>query len=536
MKEYIQELAQNRKVQLLGALLLFGIVIFMLSLGMTANRQSTTTSTRASESNASVRISFDRTSLSALPHEEVKLILSAQPSTGTQQIQGYRFVLEFSPKAMQIVDMKYKLGRPSVELGNHGGNLTKANEDGKLIVQGEDQTAMGTTLDSATSKNIVELTLVLFSSGSPNIELQEDAFNNVIAIKNDGPLETVPIVLGQSPDFSVERQQSSSDEPKPEDVAIDIQTQMQGIQSGLNVVMPLHLTAIDSTGTRYGTLLEMTNDVSGIWSGKTTLPLVEGSSYKFLLQSNRHMSTPVCDEQPQEEELGTYECPETAALEVTGSTLTLDASGILMLSGDLPEQDNIIDALDVTRIRSLLGRTDGEALYSADVNYDGIVDTQDHGLVITSLQKNKQKEQPSFEETIQDNDPVDFDRDDLNEEEESEEQTGNQDDNDQFSDESDSGYESTTDDEDESEDSDSSDLESEYFNNTDEDSDATSEAETSEDDSGTTTNSEHQSQSESTDEETEGDSDTIDIEGKIRDNIGNRVKDVTEGFEDDEDE
>lgn len=450
MKVHIEEFAQNRTVQLIGAFLIFGLVLFFLTLGIKTNQQTTTTSTRADEATESVRISFDRTSVSTSPYEEVTLVLSAQPSTGTQQIQGYRFVLAFNPSDVQVVDMKYRLGRPSVELGNHSGNLTKANEDGQLIIQGEDQTAMGTTLTSATSNNIVEITFVVFSEGGGDIQLQEDAFNNVISIQNDGSLKAVPIVMGQMPTFTIKETDRDDDEAIT-DVAIDIKAKMQGIQSGLNVVVPLHLSAVDGAGKKVGTLLEMTNDVSGIWSGKATLSLRKNSSYKFLFQSSRHIATFICDEQPTETVPGGYVCPETGAIKVSGSSLSLDTSGILFLSGDLPEQDGVIDAQDITRVRNFLGRTDGEALYNADVNYDGIVDTQDHGLVVTSLERYKETYQGGVnieqDETDTNDEAIETESETEDDEEAEEEETVSPSPSQSSSEgEDDSDYESTSDD------------------------------------------------------------------------------------------
>ena len=62
-----------------------------------------------------------------------------------------------------------------------------------------------------------------------------------------------------------------------------------------------------------------------------------------------------------------------------------DFSGITLLVGDLPEQDGIVNAYDIGLIINNFGKRDSDILSKADVNMDGIVDTQDYSLVIAAL-------------------------------------------------------------------------------------------------------------------------------------------------------
>jgi hypothetical protein len=56
-----------------------------------------------------------------------------------------------------------------------------------------------------------------------------------------------------------------------------------------------------------------------------------------------------------------------------------------MMVGDLPDQNGVVDSYDTSYIKLNLGSTDARALQIADLNLDGIVDTQDYSLVIASL-------------------------------------------------------------------------------------------------------------------------------------------------------
>ena len=104
------------------------------------------------------------------------------------------------------------------------------------------------------------------------------------------------------------------------------------------------------------------------------------------------MQKKVCEATPTESAPGTYHCGD-GDIEVAVDTInTVDFSGIRMLVGDLPSQDGVVDAYDVSLIRNGFCTTDNpgvckdsKLLSEADLNLDGIIDSQDHSLMIASL-------------------------------------------------------------------------------------------------------------------------------------------------------
>ena len=56
----------------------------------------------------------------------------------------------------------------------------------------------------------------------------------------------------------------------------------------------------------------------------------------------------------------------------------------MLLAGDLEPQDGTVNSYDTALIYNNLGKQDSSTLQSADVNLDGVVDSQDYSLVLTN--------------------------------------------------------------------------------------------------------------------------------------------------------
>ncbi len=132
-----------------------------------------------------------------------------------------------------------------------------------------------------------------------------------------------------------------------------------------------------------------TSDANGIWSGTVNMPdVTPGSGYSLYIKGPKHLAKRICDANPTETKPATYRCA-VGTLTLQGGTNTFDLSNVYLLSGDLPEQDNsqngIVDAYDLSFVRLNLGSRDQKVLFVADLNLDGIIDSQDYSLVIAAL-------------------------------------------------------------------------------------------------------------------------------------------------------
>ena len=127
-----------------------------------------------------------------------------------------------------------------------------------------------------------------------------------------------------------------------------------------------------------------TPDDAGVYSGTVNVNAAAGTAYTVYVKGPRHIQKKVCANSPVETSIGTYRCGR-GSVTLTAGANTLDFSKILMLVGDLPQQDGIVDSYDTSYIRQSFGSTDATKLTIGDVNRDNIIDTQDMSLVIQAL-------------------------------------------------------------------------------------------------------------------------------------------------------
>jgi len=136
-----------------------------------------------------------------------------------------------------------------------------------------------------------------------------------------------------------------------------------------------------------------TTNGGGIWTGGVSFSgLSAGGGYKLLVKGPKHVQKKICDSAPTETAPGTYRCGDGDITVSTSSTNTFDLSGAKLLVGDLSPQDGIIDAYDISLVRNNFCTTanpdvckDPKLLSEADLNLDGIIDSQDYSLLISSL-------------------------------------------------------------------------------------------------------------------------------------------------------
>ncbi len=128
-----------------------------------------------------------------------------------------------------------------------------------------------------------------------------------------------------------------------------------------------------------------TADAGGVWSGVVAFNDVPaGSGYRIYVKPAKHLQKKFCEAVPVETAAGTYRCAD-GKISIQDGQNTFDFSKVYAMTGDLPDQNGVVDSYDTSYIKLNLGSSDPKVLQIADLNLDGIVDTQDYSLVIASL-------------------------------------------------------------------------------------------------------------------------------------------------------
>lgn len=131
--------------------------------------------------------------------------------------------------------------------------------------------------------------------------------------------------------------------------------------------------------------VSMSKNGDGTWTGTSKYDtLLTGTDYTLLIKGPKHLQKKICSNNPTEKTGGQYSC-KNGAIRIQAGDNRLDLKGVTLLGGDIPLQNGIVDAVDITYIRSNLGKTDADIVARGDLNYDGIVDSQDYGIIINAL-------------------------------------------------------------------------------------------------------------------------------------------------------
>ncbi len=131
--------------------------------------------------------------------------------------------------------------------------------------------------------------------------------------------------------------------------------------------------------------IEFTAQEDGTWNGSMGVDGINSTTkYEVIIKGSKHLAKKICTNSPSEQLGGTYRCDEPAMNLQEGNN-DLNFTGIILLGGDLPQQDGLINALDFAFIRQNLGSQDPQNLIRGDLNLDGIIDTQDHTIIKTAL-------------------------------------------------------------------------------------------------------------------------------------------------------
>ena len=174
-------------------------------------------------------------------------------------------------------------------------------------------------------------------------------------------------------------------------VVLNLKLKLQGIltlpNQPNNLAFKVTVNSIRRSITR-SIITDFSVDNNAVWSGQAVFNgLPSASDYKIYTKGPKHLQKRICERFPQETFPGIYNC-EDGAISLKPGTYNLDFTGIFQLVGDLSPQDGVVNSYDISLVRNniaVAGSYDPAILDIADLNLDGIVDSQDYSLVIAAL-------------------------------------------------------------------------------------------------------------------------------------------------------
>jgi len=339
-----------------------------------------------------IALSFNPASVPTVAtNSDLTVKIAAKPSINAL-IRGYGMKINFDKTKLAFKSMQYLVGSVSSGLGNTDTDLAAINSAGFIKVVGEAQSATGYSLTSTTGADMISLTFTALSNSPTSITIGDSSFYSISAdmsLFNGWTFtkDCLSVNGGTAAPTATTAPNSPTATTAPAgNVTLNMKFKVQGIAQkptgGMNVKVKL---LNESTGVETGyQTAQLTANDQGIWSGSASFNVDTSAKYVLYAKGQYQVQKKICDATPTETAGGTYRCT-TGKISLTAGANNLDFSGIILLSGDLPEQDGTINAYDTSLIRNNLNKTDADTLSKCDVNRDGKCDTQDYSLLISTL-------------------------------------------------------------------------------------------------------------------------------------------------------
>jgi len=327
--------------------------------------------------------------------------IKALPSAAIT-LRGYKFKINFNKSKVQITDINYKIGTVSLGLGDSNSTLPSVNSKGFIAVQGEIYGVGQPLTASLTDVVIITFTSTTASStatiteGSFYVIGADFSINpasasaaNSLSVNGGGPTATPTVTPGgptltPSPTVTPGGPTLTPIPTGSTNITLDLKLKFQGIlkmpQTERNKLV-VKVTVKNNDLKQSATGDFVTTDGVTWHDGAIPFTIPAAAGYAILIKGPYHLQKKICDTVPTETAGGTYRC-DKGKITLTAGNNNLDFSGIVLLAGDLPDQDGSITAYDTSFIYNNLGKTDND---KCDVNRDGICDTQDFSLVIAAL-------------------------------------------------------------------------------------------------------------------------------------------------------
>lgn len=124
-----------------------------------------------------------------------------------------------------------------------------------------------------------------------------------------------------------------------------------------------------------------TGTSSIIFSGRAALPsFKDGNKFSLMLKVDKFLLRRICDTNPTEKQIGGYECANPSLTILQGNN-NFDFTGVSLLPGDLGQVDGFVNGYDLSIVRNNINKNDSQSVNLADLNYDGIVNSEDFNII-----------------------------------------------------------------------------------------------------------------------------------------------------------
>lgn len=193
---------------------------------------------------------------------------------------------------------------------------------------------------------------------------------------------------------SVPPSPSISPSQPPGTPILDYTVRLEGVGPGGNLspVMTSFPLKVSIKGKNQDAAKEYTSTAlwqgNGIWKGSVTLTGMSTNTtdrYSITIKGPLHLAKRFCVLSASDEQ--SAPCTEPQIILAPRIVASYTGKADSLDPGDLPEQDGVLNVMDIPKVLSNLLKADNEARATADLNYDGVVNASDWQLLLQSMQK-----------------------------------------------------------------------------------------------------------------------------------------------------
>ncbi len=224
-----------------------------------------------------------------------------------------------------------------------------------------------------------------------NTTCSDNNYSAVADVNKDGKVNSDDInLISQNKangDYCKKQLSDTTNVCKGSNVPVNFRLKLQGIisQPKNSSAVSIQIKLVEGNKVVNTKQVEFKPQADGAYVANTTYENISLSKkYSFLIKGPKHIQKRICVNSPSENISGTYRCKDSNVTFKAGGN-TLDFTNIILLSGDIPLQNGIVDAVDIAYVRNNVGRSDPDIVARGDINFDGVVDSQDYTLVINAL-------------------------------------------------------------------------------------------------------------------------------------------------------
>ena len=175
--------------------------------------------------------------------------------------------------------------------------------------------------------------------------------------------------------------------PRIENVTLKISFKIQGVNTKPKQTQTLRarvfLQAENDSQSREKSVTFLSNS-NGVFTQNINFDEVNfGKKYKVGIKPDKHLKTQFCENTINSITPNFYTCNLFGIQ--PSREMVLDYTQVIILSGDVFPQNGVADSYDIAYVRNNIGITDEDIVNKADINLDGVIDTQDYLLVLGGL-------------------------------------------------------------------------------------------------------------------------------------------------------